>query len=340
MRFLGCLLLTIVLTEVALARSLDQFLIDGKEVTDVCEIIEGEHADSIQPAVQFKMAGEGRAGIEIYGNPKKKQFQSFSCHGIKTTVYYYEYASKEDLEKHLPMIKDILWGDIGPTVMHPELILDMDNVLVVISSREPEFFANLLAHRISFPDLADSVVDERLRGLGCGSKKEALAELCSALRDFRNGVMPEALLEKEALLYGHSWEVSAEGHPVHPMFEALYVGQLPDSGLVASFGGARPENALEQAQLMRQIEAQATGGTTDASEPLLAFIRTAFGNTRARVQKTGARSLAFIGMGSRVYLRRFGSHVILMTDFMDHTRNPPFIVATFNMKQASASAGR
>jgi hypothetical protein len=325
----ACLVTVIISTSLAWPLSLEDVMIDDSEVGDVCDKIEGEYPVSIQPGVQFRMAGDGEAGVAIYGDPKEKQYQSFSCGGTQATVYYYEYGSPEDLERHLDGIKMVLWGERGPTRLHPELVLEIDNILVVISSRSPDFFANLLSHRMTFPDLGDRAVEDRLHALRCGSGESTSSDLCSALRDFKNGAMPEDLLGKEVLLFGRSWEVSKDARFGPARFEALYVGQTPQRATVASFGAIEPENDDERAQILMQMKAQAAGEVAEAAEPLLAFARDAFGGTKAQARRAGDRSLAFIGMGNRIYLRRSGTRIILTTDLMHHGKDRPFVVAVF-----------
>jgi hypothetical protein len=331
----ACLVMAGVSTDFAGSLSLEDILIDSKEVSPVCETIEGEHAVSIQARTLFKMVGEGAAGAITYGNPKNRQFQSFSCDGTKATVYYYEYGSATEVERRLGSIKMLLWGEKEPSELHPELVLGLDNIVAVVSSSKPDFLATVLSHRKTFPDLSDGDVDEYMRGLRCSSGKRPAEELCSALRDFKSGQAPKDLEERETLLFGRSWDVSKDGHAGEAMFEILYVGQIPGKGTVASLATIELENDDERNQMQLQLKAQAEGGNADAARRLLADARDALGTTKAPVRKVGNRSLAFLAYGERMYVRRVGARLILTTDLMYEGKERPFVVAVFPAKPSS-----
>lgn len=78
--------------------------------------------------------------------PVQKSYQSFDCGGTKSTIYYYEYPSKRDADGAKAYSKGALWGDKGhPTKKNPEIIVTQDNVLIVISSPDPEPFESYFA---------------------------------------------------------------------------------------------------------------------------------------------------------------------------------------------------
>ena len=308
--------------------SLDDVLIDPFEVEGVCKAIEGEHPVSIQPAVQYKMAGQDEAGSAIYGSPTRKMFQSFQCKDAKATIYYYEFGSAEELGKRLDSIKTILWGESAPTKLHPELVMDLENMLVVVSSRSPEFLASIISHRKNFPDISDTTVSDRLSGLRCGTKGESTPEICSALRSFREGTYPPAL-ETELVLVGRSWDIE-KSKSSDALTEAFYLGQVQGFGRVASFGRVEPDNEDEKKQILDQLETQKKGKAADSARPLLDFIRDTYGKTRARAVNS-SKSLAFIGLGNRVYVRSTREGLVVMTDLMHTGGKRPYVVATFDL---------
>ena len=53
-----------------------------------------------------------------------------------------EMTTKEDADHPLGFTKGLIWGEGGRSSMHPEFIMPIENVLVIISSRDAEFFAN------------------------------------------------------------------------------------------------------------------------------------------------------------------------------------------------------
>lgn len=225
--------------------------------------------------------------------------------------------------------REVLWGEAGPTRLHPELVLDMDNILAVVSSREPAFFARLLSHRETFPELTDAVVDDRIKRLRCGAPKEDADELCSALRDFRRGTYPPSA-SGEVVLVGRSWDVSEKSDPdQNEIYEALYIDRIPGAGTVASFGGVEPENEEERRQILSQMAAQKEGSIAASAEALISYLRDSYGKTTARARNLGGRSLAFIGMGNRVYLRAADHRLVLVTDLMHEEKKAPYVVAVF-----------
>lgn len=316
-----------------LSLTVDEALIDPFEIRNVCQPIDGEHAVSIQAAVQYKLAGDDKAGGAVYGNPIRKQFQSFECGKTIATIYYYEYRTRDELRTRLESIKHILWGEPGPTTLHPELVLDLENLLVIISSRKPQLLYLLLSHRVTFPDLSDASVDDRITRLRCGTPKDLAPELCSALQDFRRGTYPQ-VASGEIVLVGRSWEVSEDSEPSQVLSEALYIGQIPEAGSVASFGQVKPENEDERDQILRQMEAQKEGKVAGSAQPLITFLRDAYGKTKARTQNSGGRSLGFIGLGNRVYVRSAGGRLVLVTDLMSNGRKRPYVVAAFEVGTA------
>ena len=299
------------------------------EVDGVCQAIDGEHPVSIQAGVQYRMSGEDDAGIALYGDPGTKEFQSFECGETKATIYYYEYGSKDELSKRLGGIKAVLWGEPGPTTLHPELVVPLDNVLAVVSSRNPQFLAALLSHRIDFPDLPDAVVDDRIEKLRCGTRKEKTPELCGALQGFRRGTYPVET-GTEMVLIGRAWEISEESESSEALNEALFIGRA-ESGLVAGFGAFLPENDEERQMVVRQTEAQKEGKVAESAQGLIDYLRETYGGTEARARKTGDRSLAFIGLGNRVYLRSSGGTLVLVTKLMHEEKEQPYVVAAFQI---------
>jgi len=321
--------------------TLEDVMIDPSEVDKVCQSIPGEHGVSMQARIQYRMLMNDSASasaLEILnGKPVNKMLQSFQCGDVKSTLYYYEYASKEELAANIAGTKTYLWGESGPTQMHPELILDVDNVLVVVSSKQPGLFANILAHRLEFPDLPDSELDKRMDRLDCGSKKARSPEACSALKDFRDGGLPSSA-SSETLLLGRSYEISEDSKPGMIQTEALFVGRSSDGKTVASFGPLAPDNDDEKRQISSQLEAQKEGKVADTAKPLIDFMRAGFGKSKAGARSAGGKSLAFLSMGNRIYVRSKGTRLILVTNLMHQVKKEPYVVAVFETGKALPAA--
>ena len=119
------------------AKSIEDVMIDPGALEPDCTAIEGEHAVSLQAVTHYATV-EQRS---LFGDPPDaKEYQSFDCGGTKSTIYYYQYRSKSDLKAAQPYTEGKIWGGDGPSRDHPELILTVDNLLVIISSPEPKFF--------------------------------------------------------------------------------------------------------------------------------------------------------------------------------------------------------
>lgn len=326
-RILG-LFISCILSGSVESATIEQVKIQDHEIMGVCRPIDGQHAVSIQARTVFSMAGDGDTGSSVYGDPKKS-YQSFECGGTKATLYYYQYSNASQMQSRLEFIKRVIWGESGPTRMHPELLLSVDNVLAVVSGPEPEFLAGLISHRIEFPDLEKRIVRARRSAAGCGSNKEATKEVCAALDAFLSGDAPKGPAPHGRTLVGWFWDMSEKGDIRGSGYEILYLGSDPDTGWVASFGRAFPENEIEQEMCRRQMEAQRLGQTATDIEPLLEFTGWAYGSTKAAARLVGERSLAFIGLGNRVYVRRAPGQLVLTTRLMHEPRSEPYVVAVF-----------
>src|SRR2546428_3623136 len=121
-------------TSLVLGLTLEDVKLEPKVLAPGCSPINGEHAVSLQAATHY--ATIEKAPAVLFKPPTRKAYQSFKCGGSKSTIYYYEYASKADLEAARGFTEGTIWGGKEPTADHPELIITRDNVLVVISSRD------------------------------------------------------------------------------------------------------------------------------------------------------------------------------------------------------------
>lgn len=106
-----------------------------------CRFVEGEYPVSIQATIHYKMV-DGKDYITTA--PQKKTMQSFDCGGKKSTVYYYQYKSQAEVKASLRFIQALIWGEKGRSTMHPEMIVPVGNILVIISSHQPGDFEQLI----------------------------------------------------------------------------------------------------------------------------------------------------------------------------------------------------
>lgn len=133
----------IVLSHVpVLGITLEDVKLDPKALAPACSPTKGEYAVSLQAALHY--ATVDQAPRVLFKPPTRKTYQSFRCGAAKSTIYYYEYASKAELEAARGFVEGSIWGGKAPSEDHPELIIARDNVLIVISSRDPEPFRKRL----------------------------------------------------------------------------------------------------------------------------------------------------------------------------------------------------
>ena len=100
-----------------------------------CSPIKGEYAISLQAALHYETVEQ--APRVLFKPPISKTYQSFKCGAARSTIHYYEYESQAGLEAARGFVEGSIWEGKAPSHEHPELIIARDNVLVVISSRDP-----------------------------------------------------------------------------------------------------------------------------------------------------------------------------------------------------------
>jgi len=314
----------------AYSMEIDSLEIRPEELSGVCEPIEGQNAVSLQAAVQFDLSGPDEPAAFLYGRPKAKAFQSFDCGGERSTIYYYEFGGSKELTSHLGGIKAVIWGEDGPTRMHPEAILDFDNVLVVVSSRRPQWFEAVLEHRHEFPDLPAGLITSRMKALGCRKPSDANAEPCRALASFQEGHSPVEPLSSPRLLFGPFWLIDEKGKKVVDTgWEVLFGDAGKGHGPRGSFGPIELENDDELTQLLHQLVAQADGANAAEAAPLVEFAKSGWGAAEASAVTTGSKSFAFLGMGNRIYVRASSTQIVLTSTSILRSHKGAYVVAVF-----------
>lgn len=101
-----------------------------------CQSIEGEEPPvSLQAGMFFHYDTEKR---EASLKPVAKRYESFQCGRRTATIYLYEYRDEPLALSALAEATVLIWGGRQPSSHHPEAILTVKNVLVVVSSRKPK----------------------------------------------------------------------------------------------------------------------------------------------------------------------------------------------------------
>lgn len=102
-----------------------------------CSVINGEHAVTTEASTHYAMAED----VPTSGAPVwDKRYQSFDCEGATSTIYFYQYPTRRDVERAQGPIEAMIWGSDEPSDDHPELIFAIDNILIVVSSEDPKYF--------------------------------------------------------------------------------------------------------------------------------------------------------------------------------------------------------
>ena len=104
-----------------------------EQVPSECKSLEGNFPVDIQTAILWDKTELYKSVIPL---PVAKRAQSFACEKKKGTVYFFQYGSQQERETAAKFIKGLLWGEPGPTSIHPELVLESGNVMTVVSFQQ------------------------------------------------------------------------------------------------------------------------------------------------------------------------------------------------------------
>ena len=200
-------------------RTLADVMLAPPTLAPGCKPIKGEFAISIQARTHYSTVM--KLPITLLKPPAHKDLQSFACGEAKSTLYYYEYDTKADLDAAIGYTKAFIWGDGGRSEEHPEYFLPIDNVLVVISSRDAEYFANAFFYGV--PGEAGEIFSGALGPYG----KEDYA---SAEAGFRAVLQKSPDLLLGHLYLGHCLYYQGKYHDAIPEYERV-------TSLAAAYGG-------------------------------------------------------------------------------------------------------
>lgn len=123
--------------------SIEDVNISVQQLAAGCKFIKDERYVSTQAHMLYTMVNTPNI-VKLLKPPVRQSLQSIQCGKIAGTIYYYEYSDLSDANTARGFIEGLVWGGAAPTSMHPELILGQNNMVVVISAREPEAFRKLV----------------------------------------------------------------------------------------------------------------------------------------------------------------------------------------------------
>ena len=98
-----------------------------------CKAVDGYFPIDIQTAILWQKTDLYKSVMPL---PVSKTAQSFTCQGNKGTVYFFQFGSEADRKTAAAFIKPLLWGESGPTQDHPELVLEVGDIVSVVSFRK------------------------------------------------------------------------------------------------------------------------------------------------------------------------------------------------------------
>jgi hypothetical protein len=133
MRFLARLIVLVALLTAAVlsqAPGAKVLGLNAEAVPADCKIIEGYYPVDIQTAILWDKTDLYKSMIPL---PIARNAQSFACRAEKGTVYFFQFADEASRKTAATFLKPLLWGEPGPTAVHPELVLEAGDVLIVVS---------------------------------------------------------------------------------------------------------------------------------------------------------------------------------------------------------------
>lgn len=104
-----------------------------EQIPTECKTVDGNFPVDIQSAILWQKTDLYKG---IMPTPVAKNAQSFVCQGNKGTIFLFQFASEADRKTAASFIKPLLWGESGPTADHPELALEVGDVLTIVSFRK------------------------------------------------------------------------------------------------------------------------------------------------------------------------------------------------------------
>lgn len=119
-----------------------ELMIPAKELPGKCKVVDGEHGVSPQAISLYKLHETIGPALNI--SAEKKAYQSLKCGKVLATIYYYHYTNKLDALRAITSIRTLIWGDESPSALHPEIILSVNNIVVIVSSWESIRFERLM----------------------------------------------------------------------------------------------------------------------------------------------------------------------------------------------------
>lgn len=280
---------------------------------------------SIQ-AVSLYKAMQEKTYEGLVPTPDAQFYISGEKENSKFTAYYYRYKSREDATKSASFIKGLIWGETGrPTKMHPERIISLNNYIIIISSKSPGLFSELLLRKVLLTTPPPELIRVFQERLNCSERKSF--ELCEALTLFSQ---EETLPAKAGGPWlGITWEVDEQGKVTKRAIDVFEI-RAEESAFKGYWFSIKPSNPDEEKELNEIISSHSQGQKVDLSEGLLSFLNGAYHKVAEPVVSNKKGRLFLFQSKAAMYIKRVtrGYVVIVTTEHLTG-ESMPFLIAFY-----------
>jgi len=160
-------------------------MIQAGELAPACKLADGMFPTDLQTRILY----DYQAYKGFLPPTEDKQYQSFDCEGQKGTIFYFVYADEQARKRVSAFVRPLLWGESGPSELHPELILEGGTSVIVVSFRKaPAPLLAALQKKLSPTDGGAQVVKDSpaAKEVEQGAAAYRARDLAGAEKHFRS----------------------------------------------------------------------------------------------------------------------------------------------------------
>jgi tetratricopeptide (TPR) repeat protein len=229
--------------------TLSEIVLPGDALPENCAFDKGAHAISMQAEAQYS---EDYPNQVTGAKLTAKQAQAMRCGKDAGVIYYYEYKSAEDADLALSFLRTFIWGEDHPTSMHPELINQWGNIVVVTSFRHPKPIADHVMARVGPSGSAGSRGPELPRSAKADFEKGQAAYL---EKDYRKSEKYFRALTKSVPEFGFAHLYL--GHSL--FYQEKYPESIPEYEKALALGGISEKTKLRDERILNDQLGMAYG---------------------------------------------------------------------------------
>jgi len=284
------------------------------------KIIDGEYPVSIQAGSLYSQF-EQKLMKEILPMPVKQSFVSALYGDDKSTIYYYEFENRESADKAINFIKPFIWGESGPTQMHPERIYQLDNYIIIISSLKPNKLDALTKEKVFYLPVPENVITNIIKRTKCDKKGKV--DPCALLKEFNTKNTEKIKPGKP--YFGYAWEINKDGEITKTFFEVLEIREK-DGKYFGHWFPLKPENKEEEAQITEITDNAKSGGKIALPPDLKSFLDSVFDKSNMELA-TKKDNVYFLEAGGNIaQLKQLKDKIILLVATEHWTGKPGSII--------------